>query len=77
LNCAWTLRNICVISSGRDTSADLDAMFRQLQRDSSTNATGASGDQGVFAIKRHINLLALVESAPWDPSLRFHDPESG
>src|SRR6267378_6866787 len=36
---------------------DPDAMLGELQRDSSANATGASSDQGMFAIERHINLL--------------------
>jgi len=35
----------------------LDAAGRQFQGDSSTNAAGASGDQRVFSVQRHINLL--------------------
>jgi quercetin dioxygenase-like cupin family protein len=36
---------------------DLHSLLRQLQRNSSTNAARASGDQGVFRIGGHINLL--------------------
>jgi hypothetical protein len=35
----------------------LDAARCRFQGDSSTNATGASGDKRVFSVQRHINLL--------------------
>src|SRR5207247_2075063 len=36
--------------------AHLDAILREFQRNPATNATGASGDDGVFPLERHTSL---------------------
>ena len=43
---------------------DLHSLLRQLQRNSSTNATRASGDQSVFRIRRHMDLLIDLRLTP-------------